>query len=251
MSTISKSTLPASVLSTIKGAAALVAVSAFAVLAIGSAHGGTPTIYVEDATITGAGDTVTTSRIPVQTSTGSIIYYDVTTVYGVTSKGVLSVLSNTIAQSPNLIISNFQPGTYAAPSTYDWTELLTGPGIASGGTTAWSFSVNGGKNESCGVPTTATWYTGAISSNPYYPRIKAAGITTTDYGGFGIVGPAREVCYNSSNNELSYYFGTENGRAALIGAAQTGSSLTISSFTDTSGKDHSAAVDTITFTLSK
>jgi hypothetical protein len=130
MSTISKSILPASVLSTVKGAAALIAVGALAVPAVGPAYGGTPAIYAEDSAITGAGDTVTTSRIPVQTSTGSIIYYDVTTVYRATSAGFLSVLSTTIRPSSNLIFSNFQPGTYIAPSTFAWNEQLSGPGIA-------------------------------------------------------------------------------------------------------------------------
>ena len=251
MSTVARSILPASALCPIKGGAALFAVSALVVLAVGSAHAATPTIYAQDATITGAGDTVTTSRIPVQTSTGSIIYYDVTTVYGVTSKGVLSILSTTIKPSPNLIISNFQPGTYTAPGTFDWTERLSGPGVASGGATAWSFSVTGGSNKNCGVPTTATWYTGPVSGNPYYARIKAASIVTTAYGGFGIAGQQYENCSFGGSHVLSHEFGIADGVPALLGAVQTGGSLAISSFTDTNGKDHKSAVNALTFTLSK
>jgi hypothetical protein len=84
--------MPASILrsSSMKGAAALIALSTFAA---GGAFGATPTIYAQDATITGSGDTVTTTRIPVETSTGSFLYYDVTTIYGATSAGKLSVVT--------------------------------------------------------------------------------------------------------------------------------------------------------------
>jgi hypothetical protein len=111
----------------------------------------------------------------------------------------------------------------------------------------WAFSVIGGANENCGVPTTATWYTGPISSNPYYPRIKAAGIATNSYGGFGIAGQQNENCYLS----MSYWFGIANGMPALLGATQTEGSLAISSFTDVNGKDHSTAVDVLNFRLAK
>jgi hypothetical protein len=228
-----------------KGAAALIALSAFATLAVGSAFGATPTVYAQDATITGAGDVETITRIPVQTSTGSILYYNVTTTFGVTSAGALSVVSTTIVPSPSLIISNFQAGTYASPAGgYTWTDHLSGPGIGSGGTTAWSFQSNGGAYPACSYPYTASWYTGPISSNPYAKRITAAGITSTDYS-YGITGALISDCTSGAAD-----FGAPGGVGALIGAAQTGNSLTIVSFTDTGGKDHSVPIAEITYTLS-
>lgn len=47
-----------------------------------------------------------------------------------------------------------------------------------------------------------------------------------------------------------FNFNNANGVAALIGAAQTVSGLSIVSFTDTSGKDHSTPQAEITYTLS-
>jgi hypothetical protein len=221
-----------------KRAAVLIGLST---CAAGSALGATPTIYTEDATITGAGDVVTATRIPVQTSTGSILYYDVTTTFGVTSAGALSVLSTTIAPAASPIISNFQAGTYASPAGgYTWTDRLSGPNVGSGGTTVWGFSASGGAYPACSYPYTATWYTGPISSNPLASRITAAGITSTDYS-YGVTGAIVEVCSSAAND-----FNIN----ALIGASQTGNSLTIVSFTDGSGKDHSTPVAEITYTLS-
>jgi len=230
-----------------KAALALIGLAAFGALAVGGpALGATPTVYAGNATITGAGDIVQVSRMPVQTSSGSILYYDVTTTFGVTSAGALSVVSTTIAPSPSLIVSNFQAGTYASPAGLNFTELLSGPGIGPAGTTAWSFAKSGGSNVGCAYPATATWYTGPISSNPYATRITGAGITTTDYS-YGIAGPISSLCSGVVSQEFN---GPSNGVAPLIGAAQTGGSLTVVSFTDSTGKDHSVPVAQITFTLS-
>jgi hypothetical protein len=239
MYAISISTLRSSLT---KSAAVLIGLST---CAAGSALAATPTIYAQDATITGSGDVVTATRIPVQTSTGSILYYDVTTTFGVTSAGALSVLSTTISPSASPIISNFQAGTYASPAgSYTWTDLLSGPNVGSGGTTVWGFSASGGAYPACSYPYSATWYTGPISSNPLASRITAAGITSTDYS-YGVTGSLVEGCAGAAA-----YFNIYNGVPALIGASQTGDSLTIVGFTDTSGKDHSTPVAEITYTLS-
>ena len=235
--------MPASILrsSSMKGAAALIALSTFAA---GAAFGATPTIDAQDATITGSGDTVTTTRIPVETSTGSFLYYDIATIYGVTSAGKLSVVSTTITSSVSPLVGNFKAGTYVAPGTLDFTDKLTGPGIASAGTTAWTFSASGGTNEACAYPVTVTWYTGPIAHNPNAARIEKAGITSTDYS-YGVAGAVEAICYAPG-----YYFGFYDNVPALIGASQVGNSLSLVSFTDTTGKDHPLPVAEITFTLS-
>jgi hypothetical protein len=235
---------PGSTFSRMKSATALIAFSTYCGLAIEAPLAATPTIYAQDATITAAGDTVTATRIPVQTSSGSILYYDVTAIYGITSVGALSVVSTTIKPSVSPIISNFQAGTYVAPGTLNFTDRLTGPGIGEAGTTAWTFAANGGTNEGCAYPYSATWYTGPIPSNPIAVRIQQAGITSSDYN-YGVAGPVGELCYT-----VSYYFGFSGNVPALIGASQVGNSLTIVSFTDTAGKDHSLPVAEITFSLS-
>ena len=241
MYTISTPTLRSSLT---KSVAILIGLST---CAVGSALAATPTVYAGSATITGSGDVVTATRIPVQAADGSILYYDVTTTFGVTAAGALSVTSTTIQPSANLIISNFQAGTYASPAGGNtWTNLLSGPGIGPAGTTAWSFNSNGGANPTCSYPYTATWYTGPISSNPYATRLTTAGITSTDYS-YGISGPVAEP---SCSIPASAEFNNADGVAPLIGATQTGNTLTIVSFTDTSGKDHSVPVAEITYTLS-
>ncbi len=178
---------------------------ALSTFAVGSAQAVTPTIYAQDATITASGDTVTATRIPVQTSSGLILYYDVTTVYGITSNGTLSVLSTTINPSISPIISSFQAGTYVAAGTLDFTDKLTGPGIGPAGTTLWTFAASGGTNEVCAYPYTATWYVGPISSNPIAARIQSAGITSTDYS-YGLTGAIGSVCYEASTSlrKLAY-----------------------------------------------
>lgn len=194
-----------------KSAAVLIGLST---CAVGSALAATPTVYSGNATITGSGDVVTVARIPVQDSSGNIHYYDVTINFGVTAAGALSIASSTIQASANLIISNFQAGTYASPpGNNTWTNRLSGPGVGPAGTTAWSFNASGGTSPNCSVPWSATWYTGPISSNPYTARITAAGITSTDYS-YGISGPVSESLCSGPDY---FNFNNANGVAALIG----------------------------------
>ena len=220
---------------------------AFAAIGLGGpALGATPTVYAGSATITGAGDIVQVSRMPVQTSSGTVVYYDVTITFGVTSAGALSVVSTTIGPSPSLIITNFKAGTYASPAGLNFTELVSGPGIGPAGTTAWNIAKSGGSNLGCAYPATASWYTGPIASNPYAARITGAGITTTDYS-YGISGPISSICSGVESQE----FNNASNVAPLIGASQTGNSLTLVSFTDPTGKDHSVPVGQVTLTLSQ
>ncbi|MBV8737264.1 MAG: hypothetical protein JO007_08400 [Alphaproteobacteria bacterium] len=211
--------------------------------AVGPALAATPTVYAGNATITGSGDVVTATRIPVQAADGSILYSDATITFAIASDGKTLVLQQvSIQPSLNLIISNFQAGTYASPAggSNTWTNLLSGPGIGPAGTTAWSFSANGGSTPQCAYPYSATWYTGPISSNPFASRITAAGITSADYS-YGVAGSIVQACTITANDSFN------NGD--LIGATQTGNSLTIVSFTF-DGKDYPTPVSQITYTLS-
>ena len=199
-------------------------------LGMAAAVAGTPTLYLEDATLTASGNTVTVTRVPVQTSTGAIIYQDITTAYSVSNTGALSVEAGypEIVPSSTLLIGNFKAGNYTAVingTTHKAT--LGGPGIGPGGSTAWSFSSNY-------TPFSATWYTGPLTANPEYARLTAAKITSAAYA-YGISGIG-----GIDGNWLA---------GSLIGAAQTGNTLTISSFTFESS-DHPTPIDNITWTLS-
>jgi hypothetical protein len=235
---------PRTALLRMKSATALITFTTCCGLIFEASAAATPTIYAQEAAITASGDTVTATRIPIQTSSGNFLYYDVSTIYGITSAGALSVVSTTITPSASPLVSNFQTGTYVAPGTLNFTDRLTGPGVEAGGNTAWTFAANGGTNESCAYPYSATWYTGPIASNPIAARIQQAGITSSDYS-YGFTGPVGGLCYTAS-----YYFGFSGNVPALIGASQVGNSLTLVSFTDSAGKDHSLPVAQITFSFS-
>src|SRR5262249_49058546 len=104
---------------------------------------------------------------------------------------------------------------------------VSGPAAGSGGSTAWSLLTTKGADP-CTVPLAATWYAGAIADNPLAPRLKKAGITTTEYS-FGMVGGG-PPCVDS---QYDHNF-LQN---SLIGAKQIGQVLQIFSFTDPLGRD--------------
>lgn len=203
----------------------------------------TPTAFFDQSTLTGAGNTVTINRVPVQTSSGRIIYYDVTTQYSVDGSGHLTVAAGypSITPSKTLLVGDFKAGNYIGPSTLGggkYFAVLGGPGVGAGGATAWAFQASTGAD--CNTtPSSATWYTGAITSNPEYARLKAAGITSPVYS-YGTSGNEPFDCGDS----LHFYAG------ALIGAAQAGNTLTIVSFSSSyTGLDYATPQDQITYTL--
>ncbi len=184
----------------------------FAMLGEASAAG-IPQVYLEDATLNAAGETVTLSRVPVQTSTGSIVYHDITLIFIPDSTGnlTLEVGYPKFSTSQNLLIGNFKAGKYAANiGGKIYNGVLGGPGVGPSGSTAWSFSSNY-------FPASATWYTGPLTLNPEYARLNTAKITSPAYA-YGTAGSVN--CYE-----------THWSPGVIIGAAQTGNNLTISSFT--------------------
>ncbi|MFX4918137.1 hypothetical protein ABTB83_19445, partial [Acinetobacter baumannii] len=69
------------------------------------------TAHAESATITGAGSTITASRVPIQTSTG-VTYYDLKTTITINATTGVPTAKTTATPSPTLTIGNFQAGTY-------------------------------------------------------------------------------------------------------------------------------------------
>jgi hypothetical protein len=198
-----------------------------------------PYALMQDSTLTGTGNTINVTQLPVVTTSG-ISYVDLTILFDVSATGVLTVAAGypQVVPAPEPIINGFEAGTYLGPN--DPTELIqvSGPGVAPSGVTAWSITPATGSS-GCIYPSTATWYDVGtnLKNNPLYPRIKAAGLTSTlwQYG----VGASSESYYCGST-----YWETNT----LMGFSQTGNVLTISSFTNAS-KDQNTPVDTQTFVI--
>jgi len=190
------------------------------------------------ATLTGSGNMLTATSIPVVTSTGVTVYVNVNIQFNVDSNGVLTIASGypqVVPMSP-ILASSFKAGSYIGPSTFaSGNALITvnGPGVFTGGATEWSLSASTGA-DGCTNPRTAVWYVGPLASNPLAGRLQAAGITSTAFS-YGIGGGGN--CGSNWNVNT------------LIGASQTGNSLTLVSFTNNSGKDSNVPIDQITYTL--
>lgn len=197
----------------------------------------TPYSLFQYSTLTGSGNTITATWLPVVTSTGATIYKNLTIEFNVDSAGNLTVAPGypqVVAATPP-IISSFKAGRYVGPSTIlDGNAAInvSGPGVTSGGATEWSLAAGTGASYYI-YPASATWYIGPLTSNPLYSRIKAAGITSTAWY-YGVGG--------SSCGCPQWQKGT------LMGFSQIGNTLTIVSFTS-NDVDKSEPVDQITYTL--
>ena len=192
------------------------------------------------ATLTGSGNTITATMLPVVTSTG-ISYFNVVVEFDVAANGTLTVAPGypTVAKAPRPLIGNFLAGSYVGPATdssYDIT--VAGPGVTTAGATEWSLATATGASCST-TPTSATWYVfgGAMKSHPLYTRLKAAGITTATYQAYAGWGTTGAQCTSSNGWETD----------VLIGVSQIGNTLMITSFSNNNG-DVNQPVSQITYT---
>jgi hypothetical protein len=184
------------------------------------------------------------TTIPVETATGKFVYWDMTILLNADSKGNLTLAPGYPKFQPSVPfnISGFEAGAYAGPATIasgKYFVTVTGPGVGPAGSTLWSLATAKGA-DACTVPVTAVWYTGPIAGNPLAPRLKKAGINSPDYS-YGIVG-AGSPCGGTFEDLFE--------QGALIGASQTGPTLSISSFT-ANGKDSNVPLGPIVYTLQR
>ncbi len=172
---------------------------------------------LQDATISGNGNTITINNMPVRTSHGTI-YRDVTIEIRVDENGVVSFapgarptdVPKPIVQAPALPpkIQQFREGTYAAE---DGTLMrLTFGTTLLDSTPLWTFTQFGGQPGPIGE---ATWFEGPIQGSPHAAAIRRAGITSMLYS-YGV----------TTSGEGSF------APHSIIGATQTGNELTIVSF---------------------
>jgi hypothetical protein len=196
------------------------------------------------AALTGSGNTITATQVPVVLAGGVTVYENVTLQFNSDANGNLALAPGfpQVVPAPTLLSSSFKAGNYIAPSTFfNGSGLITvnGPGVTDGGATEWSLNAAAGASYLT-YPTSVMWYVGPIASNPLAARLSKAGITSTAWS-YG-VGSG----YTGGGN--GQYWGTDS----LIGVSQIGNSLTIVSFSTNSFgtvTDHNAPVDQITYTL--
>jgi hypothetical protein len=207
-----------------------------------------PQAFFERSTVTGSGNTITATNVPVVIS-GITVYINVTMQFNVDNNGSLTLSSGypQVVAAPNLLSSTFRAGAYVGPSGTNPTSgnavvTVSGPGVTDGGATEWSLNlttdVSSGDPCSRPNPRGATWYVGPIVNNPMAARLTKAGITSTAWS-YGVA--SASSCLTCSNWSSG----------ALIGASQTGNAITIASFTSTCTPtgDKSAPIDQITYTL--
>ena len=205
-----------------------------------------PYALFQYASLTGSGNTITATQIPVVTATGVIVYENLTLQFNVDSNGNLTISPGypQAIPAPVLITSGFKAGTYVGPSTIlngGMVINVSGPGVTAGGATQWTLSAASGAN-SCTTPDTATWYAGAITSSPWAARLKAAGITSTAWS-YGI---ASSPNCNSTTPPQGLI--SNNWGYPLIGVSQVGNSLTIASFSS-GNNDYGTPQSQVTYTL--
>ncbi|HUB80591.1 MAG TPA: hypothetical protein VMB03_17425 [Bryobacteraceae bacterium] len=202
---------------------------------------GTSTPMFQNATITGSGNAITATRVPVLLSTSLVVYVDVTIQFNADQNGNLSISgSPTFAQSATPITGNFVAGTYLAPNTmFNGKGLIvvSGPAVGDGGTTMWSLTTAPGTDPSI-YPVSATWWVGPLANNPYATRLNAASITSTAYS-YGIASAQNGDC-------IAPWCAGVTGN--IIGVSQTGNVLTIASFSDDGTLDKNVPYSILTFT---
>jgi len=192
-----------------------------------------PYALFDQATLTGSGNTITATQIPVVTGTGAVVYLNATLQFNVDANGNLTIATGypQVSAAPTLLTGNFKAGKYVGPANILGGKaaiIVSGPGVTDGGATEWTLTAAPGSDTST-YPGTASWWVGPIANNPYAAQIKAAGITSTAWS------------YGISTSNYGRW-----GVATLIGVSQIGNTLTIVSFYSVT---NGVPYDQITYTL--
>ena len=171
------------------------------------------TVFVQDFTIVGAGDTLTVSRLPFTNGSGTVECDDITIPFIVSSAGVLTVGTPDVTSCVKLKTNHFVAGTYALPSSpKDNTISVAGPAAGRGGSTVWSLALTG-TDDSGTKMLSARWTAGPISDNP-----EAAAYLV-------------KSCTITPDPNTSYGFGnTSFASNTLVAMVQTGDNLTVQAY---------------------
>jgi len=189
----------------------LASLAATALLAAtGTASGATPALFAQSANLSGSGNTLNVTRVPVRDSTGKTTYKDIELTFDVSNTGVvtLGLGSPVVTTSPSLNVAGFKAGVYK--DSLGRHVRVSGPSVLPGGRTTWSMDWI---DPTSGHYFNASWATGAVKGHPNETTLNNAGITTTPYS-WGIVGANFAFLGN-------WYVG------GIIGSAQLGDTLTL------------------------
>jgi hypothetical protein len=201
----------------------------------------TPAAFFNYSSVIGSNKVITATQVPIQPSTGPLIYKDVTIQINVDAAGNLTYATTAplATLSPMLSASTFRAGIYTDSSDSRFGIQVSGPSLVPGGGGLAQWSLTSAPGLGCDPPQPATFYTGPLASSPLAGRVKDAGITgitATQYS-FGLIGTAGCGNGNWQNN-------------GLIGLTNVGGNLVIASFTQT-GKDASSPYTQIIYVLQK
>jgi hypothetical protein len=197
-----------------------------------------PYALFQYSTLTATQNTITVTQLPVVTSSGKTVYWNITVQFDVANNGSLTLAAGSpqIVPAPPATVNGFQPGIYLGPD--DSAELIsvTGPATTQGGATEWALSPATGAS-GCLEPGSASWFDGTLSSTTdptLYTRVTNAGISPSGNSLFFGIGTQ----VNATKSSCGQSAWDTN---ALLGFSQTGSQLVIYSFTDFNGGDHNTA----------
>lgn len=213
--------------------ATILTIFAFATLAASAQA--PPYALFQDSTLSSTTNTINVTQLPVVLTTGTV-YYNLVVSFDVSATGGLTVVSIQQTAAPQTKDDGFEAGNYAETTTGSPYVTVSGPGVASNGSTVWTLSEY--NQLYCSNPNMATWYDvgSNIKNSPIYSRLKAAGITSTEFYQYGVNGS------NGCDTSDAWLSG------GLLGFSQAGGTLAIASFSD-NGKDQSTPVTTTTYFL--
>ena len=191
----------------------LISLAAGLIVVTSGASAAPPDMLLQSANVSGSGNTLNVTRVPVRDSTGKITYKDIELSFDVSNTGVvtLGAGSPVVTTSPSLNVAAFRAGIYK--DSLNRHVQVSGPSVLAGGRTGWTMNwIDPG----AGAYFNATWATGAVTGHPNGTTLTAFGITTTTYS-WGVIG--------SNNGFLANWFA-----AYVFGAAQLGDVLTLHYF---------------------
>jgi hypothetical protein len=204
---------------------------------LAAASGGVPSILLQYASVVSAAYTITITRAPVTTSTGAVIYEDITLQFAVGATGQITFASSepTVVPSPNLLVAGFEAGTYVnAAVGENMGFVLAGPGIGAG-VSVWSITL-AATYWYATTPGNATFWVGPIANSPIAARLTAAKITSNDWS-YGVLGTQEAYA--------APYWSVGD----LLGFSQVGNTVTVARFTNNLKVDVNLPVDQFTYTL--
>jgi hypothetical protein len=160
------------------------------------------------------------TRIPVKTSTGTVLLKDIQIQFTVDNLGntTMSPGFPKITPTPPPPISGFRAGTYKDFRGKKY--FVTGPAPIAGGRVMWRI-----RQETVGANPEvyeASWASGAVAGHPFQPQLASRTITSTIYS-WGVVGAFHPI----TTAHVFYPITVVNG---VVGAQQIGNQLVIHAF---------------------